>query len=40
MYPAGENMERIVLDLPSICDILDQQKMMPDDAINDVIQGL
>ena len=40
MYPAGENVERMVMDYTSICDTLDQQKILPDDSIYDIIQGL
>ena len=40
MYPAGETVERMVMDLTSICDTLDQQKILPNDSIYDIIQGL
>ena len=38
--PRVENVERIVLDYTNICDTLDQQKMLPDNSIQDTIQGL
>merc|ERR1712194_123102 len=39
-YPAGENVEQMVMEFTSICDTLDQQKILPDDSIYDIIQGL
>ena len=40
MYPTGENVERMVVDCTSICNTLDQQKILPDDSIYAIIQGL
>ena len=40
MYLTGENVESMVLDYSSIFDTLDQQKMLPDNSIQDSIQGL
>ena len=40
IYPKGENIERVVLDLSSICHSLDQLDVLPDNAISDIIKGL
>ena len=40
MYPTGESVEHMVLDYTSICNMVDQQKMLPNDSICDIIQGL
>jgi hypothetical protein len=36
----GENVEHMVMDYTSICNILDQQKILPNKSICDNIQGL
>ena len=40
MYPTRENVERMVMDYTSICNVLDHQKSLPDDPIHAIIQGL
>ena len=40
MYLRGENVEKMVLDMSSIADALDQLGVLPDDAVTDIVQGL
>ena len=40
IYPKGENIERVVLNLSSISHSLDQLGLLPNDAISDIIKGL
>ena len=37
MYSTGDDVERMVLDYTSICGMLDQQKVFPDDSIHGII---
>ena len=40
IYPKGENIGCVVLDLSSICHSLNQLGVLPDDTISDIIKGL
>ena len=40
MYPAGKNVEWMVMNYQSICDTLYQHKILPDNSICNIIQGL
>ena len=40
VYPRGENVERMVLDISSVADALDQLGVLPEDAVTDIVQGL
>ena len=36
MYPRGENVERMVLDISSIADVLDQLGVLPNDTVTNI----
>ena len=40
MYQHGDNVKRMVLEISSIANTLDQLGVLPGDAVTDIVQGL
>ena len=39
-HPCGENVERMVMDMASIANALDQFGVLSEDAVTNIVQGL